>query len=222
MKERPILFNGEMVRAILDGRKKQTRRVMKPQPDTSLPGFWAWQGLGRHTAFTKCPYGVPGDRLIVKEAAWMFCERKPNGTTKTGRRKWRYEPSRSAQVFYVADYDERPRLDIVYPEVGGDWCWGYKPGRFLPRWASRITLEVVSVRVERLNSISEEDAKAESIERISSVGPMRAFGWKDYLGGQGFFDPVASFKSLWESINGAGSWDANPWVWVVEFKRVTP
>lgn len=211
MKERPILFSGDMVRAILDGRKTQTRRVVK------LPTTLAWSdeydGAIQHGDNTfpvdelRCPYGQSGDRLRVKEAAWMWCERRPNGTTRTGRQKWLYVPMRSAPVYYCTDTPTKPTSIVVSPNTGNEWAWRKKIGRFLPAWASRILLEITNVRVERLNDISEEDALAEGVTFIHPVKPSRASRMaRD------------AYADLWESINGAGSWDVNPWVWVVEFK----
>lgn len=207
IREKPILFSAPMVRAILEGQKTQTRRVVKPQPCS----------LGDVIPYAQCPYGVPGDRLRVKEAAWMWCERVPNGTTKTGRLKWHYVPMREAPIHYAADHPKKPAINVVSPETGNEWGWRLKIGRFLPAWASRITPEETGVRVERLQDISEADAIAEGIERHVNGH------WKDYrdpTGRQWHEAPSDSFCSLWESINGAGSWDANPWVWVLSFRRI--
>jgi hypothetical protein len=100
----------------------------------------------------------------------------------------------------------------------GDFKW--KPSIFMPRVASRLTLEITGIRVERLRDISEGDAKAEGINRISNIGPCRAFGWQDYGIGPGLFNPIDSYKSLWESINGKDSWNKNPYVWVITFKKI--
>ena len=195
MTERPILFSGPMVRAILEGRKTQTRRVVKPQPELQLKSArWMRCADEQHALFTqhdgelcgqmastrKCPYGKPGDRLWVRETwahrRWMLGDASPSPTT-------------------------------VYRADGEDLkgCDRWRPSIHMPRWASRITLEVVGVRVERLQDISEEDAKAEGIEWVI-----------------GYRSRIPLFSALWERINGPGSWDANPWVWVVEFRRVSP
>ena len=177
MKERPILFNGPMVRAILDGRKTQTRRVVKPQPETKphngVDDKWFSEysdiknlGFLKHT----CPFGQPGDRLWVREA-----------------------------------FTEYPQKGLLYKADGcnkklGVW-WGWRPSIHMPRRASRIKLEVTDVRVERLQNISEEDIYAEGIDTNSH-----------------------DFMELWDSINAkrGHGWDANPFVWVVEFRRVEP
>lgn len=221
MKERQILMSAPMVRAILAGTKTQTRRIVKPARDPNI-GCWMtpgeialdWDTVQEHIS----PYGQPGDRLRVKEAAWMWCERRPNGTTKTGRQKWLYVPMRAAGIWYAADHRTKPNISVVSPDTGNEWGWRLKIGRFLPSWASRITLEVTGVRVERLQDISIEDCKSEGawgpdesiVEKVA-----QHFGI-DFLAA----NPYLAYRMLWESINGPGSWEANPWVWVVEFKRI--
>lgn len=236
MRERPILFSAPMVRALLDGTKTQTRRVVKPQPAAETfqvtpyhhpdnqPRFYAWKegfgGAEMHPGWEpiRCPYGQPGDRLRVKEAAWMWCERRPNGKTPTGRNKWFYAPMRGAPVLYAADHPTRPVTSVASPDTGNVWGWRLKIGRFLPAWASRITLEVTGARVERLRGISESDARAEGARECDPVS-----GREVLLAGpsqRGSF--VLHYRDIWEQINGPGSWDVNPWVWVVEFKVVKP
>jgi len=181
MKERPILFSGPMVRAILDGRKTQTRRVVKPQEHALQ-----WPACGCAT-----PYGAPGDRLWVRET--FTCVAGPN-----------ILPGR---VVYRAD---EPELDVRWT-----------PSIHMPRYRSRITLEVISVRVEPLNNISATDAIAEGIEPYGQLIGLSVYTtFRDYLTGAKDRAARQSFETLWESINGTGSWDANPWVWVVEFRRL--
>lgn len=230
MKEHPILFSAPMVRAILDGTKTQTRRVVKPQPS-----FFGSMGnpntpfktldAGLHCQI-RCPYGQPGDRLWVREAHWWF---KDEHDPVTGY----YPPKLTADdVEYRADGDDRRKV--------------WRPSIHMPRWASRITLEITGVRVERLQDISEADAKAEGCERLCEDEPGYVYreepDWKicHQCGGTRLytsFGPnlgacldtdclecntyLKRYRQLWESINGPGSWDANPWVWVVEFKRIT-
>lgn len=176
MKEHPILFSGQMVRAILAGRKTQTRRVIKPQPIKLDDGRFILP-LDQLPS----PYGIAGDHLWVKET-------------------FARHPEFHHEFVYRAD-------------AGGDYqgaAQGYfkwKPSIFCTRAASRITLEIVSVRVERLQDISEEDAKAEGCE----PHPPSVIDGKIYR---------RPFNCDWEQIYGKESWDANPWVWVVEFKRV--
>ena len=193
MKERPILFSGPMVRAILEGRKTMTRRVVKPQPSKScnVDSETACEILAKG-----CPYGDPGDKLWVRET---FCE------TANVR----------GDGHYLCRYRAGDEYDKIV-ECAGPW----KPSIFMPRWASRITLEITSVRVERLQKINAVDAIAEGIE------PTREqpghFNWKWYGLNNAQCNAVMSFEMLWIMINGPESWDANPWVWVIKFRRVTP
>lgn len=213
MKERPILFSAPMVRAILEGRKTQTRRVLKldwlrcldPEDPEDLAKI-----------LSQCPYGVPGDRLWVREtwgSADQFYQSHENETPSV--------------VAYRADlaaiqWDAEPPRKIPKYDIE-QWNWNamrWRPSIHMPRWASRLTLEVVSVRVERLHDISEEDAKAEGVEPFPDTSPD-----EQVIPGPGFNGAVMTnqrhrfaFYVLWDSINGEGSWDANPFVWVVEFK----
>lgn len=219
MKERPILFSGPMVRAILEGRKTQTRRVVKPQPPVWLEkDLWYGRGtnvLPGHKSFfattpsgrtanvdyqPKCPYGQPGDRLWVREA-WS---KALHGCGVELLERW--EPGKEGPFGVGAIYAATPHPGYSV----GKW----KPSIHMPRWASRITLEITGVRVERLQDISEADAQAEGVE--GPAYPSVEGGWiRDsnalWAGG---------YAALWESINGPESWDANPWVFVVEFKRL--
>lgn len=208
MKERPILFSAAMVRAILGGQKTQTRRVVKPQPS---PDFLPQVGNYHRTLVDKkdgeqfpdpvsrygasdenedypCPHGQPGDRLWVRET-FQECP-------ECGR------PD------YAADVN-RPRNCRSCDATLGKW----RPSIHMPRWASRITLEIVAVRVERLRKISCEDAMAEGIDHYCP-------GVTAALRGESEADPREEYRDLWESINGAGSWEANPWVWVIEFRKL--
>lgn len=212
VKERPILFNAPMVRAILDGSKTQTRRALKLQP-------WdvATTESGKHifdfrsdkadlekivdmpTMLQRCPYGQPGDRLWVRESfAHVYCNN--------------IEPmARSPEdVAYMADN--------MTPDRGVYGPW--KPSIHMPRWASRITLEVTGVRVERLQDISEADCWAEGIEQVMNDFPDSSQIDTAFRLGLCIDDAKPLYAQLWESINGPGSWDANPWVWVVEFRSM--
>lgn len=220
MKERPILFSGPMVRAILDGSKTQTRRVIQPQPcrtlpetkeigpsfDMHYPSGWRWhrsrgvQCFGQDAealagvAALLSPYGKPGDRLWVRET-WAPVDFLAGG----------YELEEPHCVGYRADesarycFGDKQRAADTYA-----WNWSavkWKPSIFMPRWASRITLEVIDVRVQRVRDIGESDAVAE---------------------GMPAHRPLAVFRDLWETLNakrGYG-WDVNPWVWAVTFRRV--
>lgn len=209
-KEKPILFSGPMVRAIREGRKTQTRRIVKYQrhPYGHLLGQ---EGVAKEflngTEAIRCPYGQPGDRLWVRET-WG------NG--------WTSKPIQGDKLCYRA---------TLLEEQGFKNCYRWRPSIHMPRWASRITLEIVSVRVERLKEISNEDSVYEGIERPSlwknyrfkTAQPKRGEAITDEEHRiVSYGDPIKSFRSLWESINGPGSWDLNPWVWVVEFKEVKP
>jgi hypothetical protein len=231
-RERSILFTGPMVRAILRevDPKTQTRRMLKIQSTTSEVPYRRPDGLYVHTVCGghgvgdpfPCPYGQRGDVLLVKESTWMFCEAVPNGTTPTGKPKFHYKPLPSAPWFYVASMEEgwKPKVTPDHPETGNRWVWRVKIGRFLPRWAVRIRLEIVDVRIERVADISEEDAKAEGCERadFSKIGEKEKsiIDWPMMDAARPFAN---SYALLWESINGLGSWATNPFVWVVEFKR---
>lgn len=186
MKERPILFSGPMVRALLAGTKTQTRRVVKPQP----AGEWAVPGK------TACPYGQPDDRLWVRET-WM--DLQGTGVQLASKSRYAYGADTIA-----GSWDDECR--IAY---GLKW----KPSIHMPRAACRITLEITGVRVERLQDISADDARAEGCPDKPVPGAEQAS--VDAFARQWYGD-------LWEQINGPGSWDANPWVWVVEFRVMKP
>lgn len=220
-KERPILFSAPMVRAILDGQKTQTRRVVKPRGRCSLfaveedgspmwtdsyildPGNDEWR-------MRDCPYGAPGDRLWVRESHQRFDK-----------------GSCDQHVWYTAGRNDNSYVARTRPEIDQDAPWPRDaagpaggavygvPSIHMPRWASRITLEIISIRIERLNDCSNADARAEGVWQ----GPSGAW----FTGPHGLIaypDPVAAYAALWREINGDASWEANPFVWVVEFKRV--
>ncbi len=192
MKERPILFSGPMVRAILEGRKTQTRRIVKQchmVMDHGEDAAGQCINAGYIPCFPLCPYGHRGDRLWVRET-WTCVHGVPSAGGV---------PHPDDFVRYRAD--EGPGEQVI-TDVR---CW--HPSIHMPRVYSRILLEIVAVRVERLNEISGTDCIAEGI--IEADAPQYVFGLHE------------AYRDLWESINGAGSWTENPWVWVVEFRRVT-
>ncbi len=198
MKERPILFSAPMVRAILAGTKTQTRRVAKHPLAQNLSYIVdigkGWFGDEEGEVQIRCPYGQPGDRLWVRET-WQAV----SGNDRARHIMTHPRPDRG-----WLEYAATPRAD--------EPAYKWRPSIHMPRWASRITLEVTGVRVERLQDISEADAMAEGVH-YSLLEKIQA--------GQDRWARHA-YKKLWETINGSDSWDLNPWVWVVEFKRVTP
>ena len=240
MKERPILFSGPMVRAILDGRKTQTRRVLKIQPPTDFDipifdgsgyGFFAdipdenymdnWPDSDSPII---CPYGKPGDRLWVRET-WATT------TNVLGDSDWPLRPC--VAIEWDEDEPAVPECATIF-RADGEWPWiddcgvpaelengkpqsFWKPSIFMPRWASRITLEITNVRVERLQEISGAECDSEGIV------PGNDPNWGRGLAG--VHDEIrvirAAFAEAWDKINGKKHpWDSNPWVWVIEFQTV--
>jgi len=287
MNERPILMSAQMVRAILDGRKTQTRRIVKPQPDH---GHDYNDGAGYRpqigdTEIT-CPYGQPGDRLwqtgeipsggfyyiqgFLHESeggdsrpiyvnkqhmTWGYDKSDdPESLSSDGfdvaRMKWKRAGARLWVKETWKPHCEGPISDefplgtcVKYRADGkclkpttwtneqGAWCEAneestrWRPSIFMPRWASRITLKLTSVRVERLQDISDEDAVAEGVEGRFHPDQSDLWTWRDYntpgrYAYGSMFGPIESYRTLWKSINGKGSWDKNPWVWILEFKRL--
>ncbi len=189
-----MIFNAEMVRAILDGRKTQTRRPVKfPVIDKNMGCELAGNELAGELAagnYWNSPFGKPGDRIWVRE------------TFST-----------------VPDHDEPAGCSALLYAADGNGPYGkWTPSIHMPRWASRILLEITDVRVERLSSISEEDARAEGVPPAGDLLP----DYPDtYLTPAGDFATAkVAFQRLWQSIYGDDSWQANPWVWVIEFKRI--
>lgn len=240
VKERPIIFSAEMVRAIVDGRKTQTRRVVKPpaphgatgagfiRSNGPSNGLWSWLSGDPKDSDTwdivgddfRGPYGVPGDRLWVRETHGFV---DPAGCDDAVTYRSVEAPDGSARhVVYAStgdlhewniedgdEYDERGRRRS---------CW--RPSIHMPRWASRITLEVTGVRVERVQDIGDEDIQAEGVwhdgayfrsVRHPVKGTCKCWG-----------TAAEAFRNLWDSINAKRGhpWSSNPWVWVVEFERV--
>ncbi|ENR4359565.1 hypothetical protein ACEVFK_001483 [Salmonella enterica] len=211
MKERGMIFNGEMVRAILDGRKTQTRRIMKNQPAGDYPetpalirnvgtGF-QWHGLYGESSIFNCPLGSIGERIWVRETYQgpLFDYEQMESYLEDSSK---FE--KPDFCVYRADGEPAPEF---YDADDNLHC-GWRPSIHMPRWASRITLEITDVRVERLHSISEEDAQAEGVQPAcyEITPPEAAYR--------------VSFGEVWRGIYGEESWVANPWVWVIEFKRV--
>lgn len=205
MKDRPILFSAPMVRALLAGNKTQTRRTLKLRPGFDLEQrddgqWWPWAEHPERCddVWMDCPYGQPGDRLWVREA-WRVIDVADCFAPR--------EITAAHRIWFEADGQHKPPAGR------------YRPGMFMPRWASRITLEVSGVRVERLQDISEADAQAEGTTPIPDPWDHVRLACAD-IGCSGPQPHRLGFRELWRDINGPDSWDPNPWVWVVEFKRV--
>lgn len=251
MKSTQIIFNGDMIRAVLDGRKTQTRRIMKIQPPdsdfqlaTTLCTTGKKSDKGKHhwvklTAngisilesddrHFPSPYGYEGDRLWVRETikTLLHCKGYDNGIDESGGHDF---AEGVATIQYMADGEIKTfdDLDAVADEQAAKGMGKCIPSILMPRWASRITLKITGVRVERLNDISEEDAEAEGIAPNCSLNSHDNCNhegeWVHYgRGADDFpaFSAKESFQSLWESMYGKGSWDANPWVWAIDFKVI--
>ncbi len=204
MKERGMIFNGEQVRAILDGRKTQARWPLKPQPGP----------LGVHPQMAENGgrYGTVGDRIWVRETWGLMCYHDPTDWCEGG-------------IAGVSESELRERYSV---EHRANWklhseAAHWRPSIHMPRWASCITLEITGVRVERVQDITEEDAKAEGVEQVVFLGETY---WKlktpvlNPGGGEriGVREAKVAFQNLWDSIY--NNWDANPWVWAYSFRRV--
>jgi len=218
MKERPILFSGPMVRAILEGRKWQTRRLLDPKTEAWLPTLSSLDVV-RHAHNGLSPrYGYQGDRLWVRET---FCVESNFGL---GTYAPPFSDGRPVRNFNDEEYGEwweQCHYEATDPKPylvdHTEKIVGWKPSIHMPRWASRILLEVTDVRIERLQDISREDALYEGVRYSEAFG-----GYVTDDEGRNFHhsDPVQSFCKLWCSIHGPESWDANPWVWVISFQKL--
>ncbi|HAU4280036.1 TPA: hypothetical protein F6T95_13455 [Proteus mirabilis] len=231
MKERGIIFNAEMVRAILDGRKTQTRRIMKPQPKTNENGDIWWpsnicqsminikemmqdnEGVWAGIAGISCPHGGVGDHLWVRETWSVVSHEFDDDGLMID-----YVPDRPTKAVHEMPYGHGYFTGHVIYSADGDFTWGdddgcidgrscWKPSIHMPRWASRITLEITDVRVERLKDAGDTEFKAEGypLERELTGGSMDPFCW---------------FRNLWDSVSPTNfKYADNPWVWVIEFKK---
>lgn len=215
MTERPILFSAPMVSAILAGRKTQTRRIITPQPRVVhgfSGGYLKTNQIFRNgAAGLRVPFGQPGDHLWVKE------------TWRTGSALAHCKPSdlaKGAAIQYEAD----KRTNINNHEEGAPhYGWGrIRQSIFMRRWMSRITLEVTAIRVQRLQDITPADALAEGLAHGFTLNDNPGFGLPEWHQELYRISPIDAYQLLWESIHGPGSWQENPYVWVVEFNRLTP
>lgn len=224
MADRPILFSAPMVRALLDGRKTQTRRIVKDVPPQPAPNCHP-----SHTPQHPAPYldsycGQPktaaNPRGMSTEWMWWQVDDRQSGQSfkvkyKPGDTLWVREAYSGPYYFTdIAPRHWKPSVPIWYWADGnpddGDWTKP-KPGIHMPRWASRLTLTVTDVRVQRLQDISKDDAVAEGLIKLPATGRWVINRGDQYLGAASF-DPRSTYAQLWDEINGAGAWDANPWI----------
>jgi hypothetical protein len=227
MQEKPILFSTAMVQAILDGRKTQTRRVVKPQPEetrakgkeviqvsdycTGAPEkgqayYWKHNGAWNGSESFKCPYGKVGDLLWVRET---WCLTQP---THPESYHFGYK---AGGIMPYSDWEASEKYDYATPDQ-------WKPSIHMPKEAARIWLRITDVRVERLHEITEDDAVKEGVMSLKPTELMKNTQLcchSDFT--EYWTRPLNRWKSLWQSINGTDSWSANPWVWVIEFEVVS-
>lgn len=245
MKERGMIFNREMVRSIIDGRKTQTRRIMAIQPEHSELGlrrvidskngrdngkyFWSQSGacgLKMRSKVFGCPYGEVGDRIWVRET-WGVVSHELDDDGRI--QPW--TPDRPATAIHEMPFGNGYYSGHAIYAADGEFTWGdddgyedgrscWKPSIHMPRWASRILLEITDVRVERLNGISEAEAQAEGIDMEALADSQDCYDCIADHNMTGRPTAKGAFKYLWESIYGEENWQANPWVWVIEFKVV--
>jgi len=225
-KERPILFTSEMVRAVLEGRKTQTRRVCKDQtatgyewlencemyPSTLGETYTGWAKNCGHSFLlpTKCPYGGVGDRLWVRETHYRYGKWVKNGISKTGRQKWRFKGSLT-KIRYI-DEGVRGRIrKNIYRKEG----WYKRPSIFMPKWAARIWLEITNIRVEKLQNMRFSDWLADFCPNTNQQNKAL----QTFIGMQ---NQKEMSQEFWDTINAKHgySWESNPYVWVIEFKQI--
>lgn len=242
MKELPILFSTPMVQALLEGRKTKTRRMRGLEEVNKHPD-WYWlsgenyidkKGRFCQKIFSDkgnkivvCPYGQPGDLLWVMESwrivAWDFEDGQALVEYKNGDKEWQFYPdAKDDSDWLIKHVDYLENIGCIKQDeehfVRTNKPIPFKPSIHMPKTFCRIFLRITNIRVERLQDITEADSIAEGIEDLT-FGENLSF--KDYLHNKHPLTPIASFKSLIESLNGIRSWEANPWVWVVSFEVVS-
>ena len=230
MKQSPILFKGPMVNAILAGQKVQTRRIVKLRNGDTIGSIDYGDGKREYIICDEdgdsvgfefcCPYGAVGDHLLVKETWCPGYDHNPDDISGDHKVSIIYNADNSTRCVTAPSYELADDCSRNYSEDGFD-NWHNKPSIFMPRWASRITLEISAVRIERLQDITEENAKAEGVEPICASELERIP--VDILARLNSLDVplyVCGFYKTWVSLYGHESWWDNPFVWVVEFKRI--
>ncbi|EML7500796.1 hypothetical protein RFF43_002358 [Klebsiella pneumoniae] len=235
MKERGMIFNSEMVRAILDGRKTQTRRPIKWKQtrfteigEREDGSKWPWSEDAEHACdfWHPCPFGAVGDRIWVRETWGVVSHAFSDDGLMID-----WVPDRPATAIHEMPFGNGYYSGYAIYAADGDFTWGdddgyedgrscWKPSIHMPRAASRILLEITDVRVERLNAISEEDAEAEGIDMEALYDSQDCYDCIADHNMTGRPTVTGAFKYLWESIYGEEGWKSTPWVWVIEFKRV--
>lgn len=232
MADKPILFSGPMIRALLDGRKTQTRRMVKPQPDYGVqPCYYSKTGYAHAAADggcscrpITCPYDAGG--ISADDYGYLWVRETWRVTRKHDRLAPCDIPPRQCTVAFaaggsIANQDDGIWRPTDYECWGADWMGKTRTAIHMPRWASRLTLRITDVRVQRLQDISQEDAAAEGAglyvpgHGFITEGELHADpGYSNYLA------PRQGFEAIWTEINGADSWAANPWVWAISFETI--
>jgi len=248
MKFIQILFSTPMVQAIINVTKTQTRRTKGLEKFNIVPDsfinqneyreicrFWDEEkendpnplktyhilnSIDGHKNQVQCPYGHPGDILLVRETYYAYGWWIKNGKTKSGKQKWKFVDFTVSDNNGLYCYEGCKPSEIITKREANVMGWYKRPSLFMPKAACRIFLKVKSVRVERLQDISEQDAKAEGAQRgIFRDGPNTEKG-EFQLELNNHSDYKNGFQFIWQSINGKQSWEANPWVWVIKFDRI--